>query len=264
MGAALVDLVGARRPRPRRVLRAPTPSSTASPTRGGPTWLSIDWDAWDNAAEAQMAGMPTAIQPAEGQEAFLRLLRAPGRIARGRRGRRPRRTARVVGPPVRGRPAAGGGGERHPRPNLATPFVEPASETERTLAEIWASQLGLDKVGVHDRFFDLGGHSLLAVQVASEIRDRFQIEMPVLQLFKAPTIARAGGARRARRELTGGVVDRPRPPTRGRDRRRRGPVRRSRSDRGTGRRRQGELPRVLRRRHAGGSRPRAWARRRSS
>src|SRR5262249_348352 len=38
------------------------------------------------------------------------------------------------------------------------------------------------------RFFDLGGHSLLAVQVASEIRDRFQVEMPVLEIFKAPTV----------------------------------------------------------------------------
>src|SRR5262249_49359911 len=44
--------------------------------RGGATWLSIDWDAWDNAAEAQMAGGPIAIQPAEGQAAFLQLLRS--------------------------------------------------------------------------------------------------------------------------------------------------------------------------------------------
>ena len=57
------------------------------------------------------------------------------------------------------------------------------------LAEIWGSQLGIAAVGVHDRFFDLGGHSLLAAQIASEICDRFQIEMPVLKLFQAPTVA---------------------------------------------------------------------------
>jgi phthiocerol/phenolphthiocerol synthesis type-I polyketide synthase E len=83
----------------------------------------------------------------------------------------------------------GAGVARHPRPNLATAFVEPRSETERGLAEIWGTQLGVSSVGLHDRFFDLGGHSLLAVQVASEIRDRFQIEMPVLKLFQAPTVA---------------------------------------------------------------------------
>ena len=57
------------------------------------------------------------------------------------------------------------------------------------MAEIWGAQLGIDGIGVHDRFFDLGGHSLLAVQVASEIRDRFEIEVPVLKLFQAPTVA---------------------------------------------------------------------------
>src|ERR1700730_15618030 len=41
---------------------------------GGPHWLSIDWDAWDNAAEAQSASMPHAIKPAEGNEVLLRLI----------------------------------------------------------------------------------------------------------------------------------------------------------------------------------------------
>jgi SAM-dependent methyltransferase/acyl carrier protein len=79
--------------------------------------------------------------------------------------------------------------ERHPRPNLATAYVEPRTATERELADIWGAQLAIAPIGIHDRFFDLGGHSLLAVQVASEIRDRFQIEMPVLKLFQAPTIS---------------------------------------------------------------------------
>jgi ubiquinone/menaquinone biosynthesis C-methylase UbiE/acyl carrier protein len=78
---------------------------------------------------------------------------------------------------------------RHERPSLATAFVEPRTETERVLADIWASQLGIVAVGVHDRFFDLGGHSLLAAQIASEICERFQIELPVLKLFQAPTVA---------------------------------------------------------------------------
>src|SRR5262249_56172025 len=45
----------------------------ATALAGGEGWLSIDWDAWDNAAESRMEEMATPIHPAEGQEAFLRL-----------------------------------------------------------------------------------------------------------------------------------------------------------------------------------------------
>ena len=153
---------------------------------GGADFVSILWDAWDNAGEAQTMAI-RAITPPEGQVAFLRVLGAsmgPRVVvaAHDLEGRLESwiRMAKVP------RPGAGTG---HPRPDLTTAFIEPRTDTERTLAEVWASQLGLDSIGVHDRFFDLGGHSLLAVQVASEIRDHFQIEVSVLQLFKAPTIA---------------------------------------------------------------------------
>jgi acyl transferase domain-containing protein/SAM-dependent methyltransferase/acyl carrier protein len=155
---------------------------------GGAHWLSLDWDAWDNAAEAKAPGMPLPIQPAEGQQAFLRALsvEAGARLiiivndlaARLRAWVRHDEAAAKTGAAV----------ERHPRPNLSTAFVAPRTDTERALADIWGTQLGVDRVGIHDRFFDLGGHSLLAVQVASEIRDRFQIELPVLKLFQAPTV----------------------------------------------------------------------------
>ena len=156
---------------------------------GGDRWLSVDWDLWDNAGEAQAVSMPTAIHPPEGSDAFLRLLGSDI----GRR-------ALVVVDDLAGRlkawirhDASSGHDavavERHPRPNLANPYVEPQTATERELVDIWGEQLAIASIGIHDRFFDLGGHSLLAVQVASEIRDRFQIEMPVLKLFQAPTIA---------------------------------------------------------------------------
>jgi NAD(P)-dependent dehydrogenase (short-subunit alcohol dehydrogenase family)/SAM-dependent methyltransferase/acyl carrier protein len=157
--------------------------------QGGDGWLSIGWDAWDNALEAHSEGMPVPIYPPEGAEAFLRLLSAdlgPHALVvvndlnarlrawvRHEEGDAPHKRAGVA---------------RHPRPNLSTPFEEPRTDTERRLAEIWGEQLGVDAVGIHDRFLDLGGHSLLAVQVASEIRDAFQIELPVLRLFQAPTV----------------------------------------------------------------------------
>ena len=155
---------------------------------GGDGWLSIDWDAWDNAAEAHSVGMPSPILPREGEDAFLRLLGADTGsrtlvVAGDLEGRLDAWVRRIEAAPAKST-----AGDRHPRPNLATPYEEPRTETETALAEIWGVQLGVAEVGIHDRFLDLGGHSLLAVQVASEIRDAFEIELPVLKLFQAPTV----------------------------------------------------------------------------
>jgi len=153
---------------------------------GGPRWLTIGWDAWDNAGEAQTAAI-RAIEPIEGQEAFVQLLSMPDarRVIVATEDLDARIDSWVRGGAAGSSTAAA----RHARPNLTNPYVEPTTDTERALADIWGSQLGLDRVGVHDRFFDLGGHSLLAVQMTSEIRDRFSIELSVPELFKAPTVA---------------------------------------------------------------------------
>lgn len=48
---------------------------------------------------------------------------------------------------------------------LADDYVAPRSETEKAVAKIWQEILGVDRVGLHDNFFDIGGHSLLAMRV---------------------------------------------------------------------------------------------------
>ncbi|HKI06704.1 MAG TPA: amino acid adenylation domain-containing protein [Thermoanaerobaculia bacterium] len=78
----------------------------------------------------------------------------------------------------------------HSRPELATPWVEPRTETERQLAAIWAEVLGIAPVGVHDDFHELGGHSLLALQVLSRVRQALGTELPLRAIFDAPTVAR--------------------------------------------------------------------------
>jgi NADPH:quinone reductase-like Zn-dependent oxidoreductase/thioesterase domain-containing protein/acyl carrier protein len=77
----------------------------------------------------------------------------------------------------------------HPRPSLATPFVAPSTDLERSLAEIWQTFLGIDRVGVEDRFQDLGGDSLMAVQLLATIRARLKVRLSSHSLLVTPTIA---------------------------------------------------------------------------
>jgi amino acid adenylation domain-containing protein len=63
-------------------------------------------------------------------------------------------------------------------------FVAPRTESEHKLAEIWSEVLGVGQIGVDDDFFALGGHSLLATQVVSRIRDAFEVELPLRNVFE--------------------------------------------------------------------------------
>ncbi|MEV8480334.1 phosphopantetheine-binding protein, partial [Streptomyces sp. NPDC051173] len=49
--------------------------------------------------------------------------------------------------------------------------------------------LGIDRIGIHDNFFDLGGHSLLATRVVNRIESSTGLEMSLREFFQAPTVA---------------------------------------------------------------------------
>lgn len=68
-------------------------------------------------------------------------------------------------------------------------YVAPRTEVEARVAIIWQQVLSLDRVSVEDNFFQLGGHSLLATQVVSRIRENFAVDVPLSDIFEAPTIA---------------------------------------------------------------------------
>jgi amino acid adenylation domain-containing protein len=63
------------------------------------------------------------------------------------------------------------------------------SPIEEMLTGIWGEILGVQYVGIGDNFFELGGHSLMATQLMSQVRQAFQVELPLRALFEAPTVA---------------------------------------------------------------------------
>jgi acyl carrier protein len=70
----------------------------------------------------------------------------------------------------------------------ATPYVEPATATERLLAGLWAEVIGVDQVGADDDFFDLGGNSLVAVQLVARMSQKLRAEVSVAMMFDARTV----------------------------------------------------------------------------
>jgi amino acid adenylation domain-containing protein len=75
------------------------------------------------------------------------------------------------------------------RPLLDQRFIEPRSEIEELIAQVWREILKLDKIGIHDNFFELGGHSLLATRVVARLRISFSIDIALRKLFELPTVA---------------------------------------------------------------------------
>jgi acyl carrier protein len=65
----------------------------------------------------------------------------------------------------------------------------PRSPVEELLAQVWATVLRVERVGIYDNFFALGGHSLLATQLLAHVRQSLQVELPLRALFDAPTVA---------------------------------------------------------------------------
>ncbi|WP_405150347.1 amino acid adenylation domain-containing protein [Sphaerisporangium sp. NBC_01403] len=84
--------------------------------------------------------------------------------------------------------------KRLPAPDAAdlapsAAHVAPRDEIEQALAEVWADLLGVDRVGVHDSFFEVGGHSLRAVQLVNQVERLTGIRISLRGLFLSPSIA---------------------------------------------------------------------------
>jgi len=176
----------------------------AANRRGGPFTVAIDWDAWQEVGMAVETEVPDALRawreeslrqgvsPAQGVEALERALRgALPQLAVSRRDFQARIEESYAARGLEELAAAetGEAREAHARPTLSSAFVPPRNEAEQKIAAIWEEILGIDRVGVHDNFFDLGGNSLIGLKVISRVKSAFQADVSAVTLFEGPTVS---------------------------------------------------------------------------
>ncbi|MCP4686751.1 MAG: amino acid adenylation domain-containing protein [Desulfobacterales bacterium] len=77
-------------------------------------------------------------------------------------------------------PGAGSGGGE---------YTAPRTRNEEIMAGIWAEALALERVGIHDNFFEIGGHSLMASRIVSRLSEAFGVKPPLRSVFEDPTVA---------------------------------------------------------------------------
>jgi len=77
-----------------------------------------------------------------------------------------------------------------PDGNISTgvEYEAPRNATEEKLVDIWREVLGVKELGINDNFFELGGHSLKATSLLASIHKELSVEIPLREIFIAPTI----------------------------------------------------------------------------
>jgi amino acid adenylation domain-containing protein/natural product biosynthesis luciferase-like monooxygenase protein/non-ribosomal peptide synthase protein (TIGR01720 family) len=67
-------------------------------------------------------------------------------------------------------------------------YTAPSTPTELLICDLWQELLKLKRVGIHDNFFEMGGHSLLATRMVSALRQQFDLEIPLREIFNLQTV----------------------------------------------------------------------------
>jgi SAM-dependent methyltransferase/acyl carrier protein len=75
------------------------------------------------------------------------------------------------------------------RQESAAPYVAPAGDVERVIADTWQELLALERISTTDNFFDIGANSLLMVQAHAALRERLGRRLSLVDLFRFPTVA---------------------------------------------------------------------------
>ena len=67
--------------------------------------------------------------------------------------------------------------------------MSPRNETEEKIAQTWAECLAIDRVGIHDHFFELGGNSLVGMIIASRLEKELGVRLSAAALYEGPTVS---------------------------------------------------------------------------
>jgi acyl transferase domain-containing protein/acyl carrier protein len=164
----------------------------------GTPWISVNWDLWRVESPEKgelLRGASLAelgIDPDNGTEAFRRALHLQGVpqviVSTGDLQAR-------IDQWVKRDDAADGADEGpddedlQERPELASDYAAPRSDTERSVAQVWQEYLGIAQIGIHDDFADLGGHSLLATQILARLSSMFRVRLQIRNFYDTPTVA---------------------------------------------------------------------------
>lgn len=168
--------------------------------KGLTQWIAINWDGWNfeqRPAEKHTIGAEVAqlaILPDEGIQAFERILSYRGInqivVSTGDLRARIDKWIRLISlQPLDKENNEAQTVPLHSRPDLAVEYVAPRNELQAEIAALWAKLLGIESIGIYDDFFDLGGNSLMGTQLIAQLRETFQVELPLRSLFEDPTIA---------------------------------------------------------------------------
>jgi amino acid adenylation domain-containing protein/thioester reductase-like protein len=84
---------------------------------------------------------------------------------------------------------------------VRTEYTAPRTPEEQAIAGICAEVLNLERVSIHDNFFDIGGNSLIATRLIFQLQEHFQVRLPLVRLFETPTVAGLAGAVEEARSL---------------------------------------------------------------
>ncbi|RSC93321.1 non-ribosomal peptide synthetase [Tenacibaculum singaporense] len=67
-------------------------------------------------------------------------------------------------------------------------YIAPKTTIELKIVEIWQDVIGVEKIGINDRFFDLGGHSLMISQIINKIHKELNLTISFKLFYENPTI----------------------------------------------------------------------------